>query len=128
MTVHIRTYGRHLRVWHAFAHGTHSAPWYLFARGTHCRVWYYGVRILPHATHSRTWYAFARVVRILARGTHSRARYVFARGTPCSRILRIAQLGIAQQLISVRFGKCDNFPDRFGSDMQKYDSTSVGSV
>src|SRR5436190_16211698 len=51
---------------------------------------------------------------------HSHAWYVFARGAPCSPILRIAQLGIPQQLISVRFGKGDNFPDRFGSDMQKY--------
>src|SRR5437667_10891061 len=65
------------------------------------------------------------MVRILARGAFSRVVRILARGTPCSRILRIAPLGIAplgipQQLISVRFGKCDNFPDRFGSDMQKY--------
>src|SRR5436190_2011450 len=87
--------------------------WYAFSRvvrigGAHSRAWC----ILARGTHSHAWYALARA--------HSRAWYVFARGAPCSRILRIAQLGIPQQLISVRFGKCDNFPDRFGSDMQKY--------
>src|SRR5437773_8265835 len=92
----------------------------------------------PESTHSHAWYAFSRVVRILARGAHSRAWYALARGAYSPpwyaflrvvRIcawcalqphLRIAQLEILQQLISVRFGKRDNFPDRFGSDMQKF--------
>src|SRR5205809_4522417 len=118
-----------------FARGRHSrVVLRILPHGTHLRV----VRILPHGTHSRAWYAFSRVVRILARGAHSRAWYALARGAYSPpwyaflrvvRIcawcalqphLRIAQLEILQQLISVRFGKCDNFPDRFGSDMQKF--------
>src|SRR5437762_1083429 len=56
-----------------------------------------------------------------ARGRHSRVVLrILARGT----YLRVVRLAAAfedpQQLISVRFGKWDNFPDRFGSDMQKY--------
>src|SRR5438477_3857165 len=132
--------GRHLRVVLCILpHGTHLrvvriGAWCAFspmvrilARGTHWRV----VRILARG-------AFSRVVRILTRGAYSRAWYALARGAYSPpwyaflrmvRIcawcalqphLRIAQLGILQQLISIRFGKCDNFPDRFHSDMQKF--------
>ena len=80
-----------------------------FARGRHSRE----VRILARGAFSRVvrigaWCVFSPMVRILARGTY----------------LRVVRLAAAfedpQQLISVRFGKWDNFPDRFGSDMQKY--------
>src|SRR5437667_7458473 len=109
-------------------HGTHSRAWCAFSRVVHSRAWC----ILACGTHSHAWCAFSCVVRIPARGAFSRvvrigAWCVFspmvrilARGT----YLRVVRLAAAfedpQQLISVRFGKWDNFPDRFGSDMQKY--------
>ena len=108
--------GRHSRVvLRILPHGTHLHVVRILMHDTHWRV----VRILPHGTHSRAWYA-------LARGAYSPPWYAFSRVVHiCAWCalqphLRIAQLGIPQQLISVRFGKCDNFPDRFGSDMQKY--------
>ena len=139
VVLRILPHGTHLRVVRIGAWCAFSPMVRILARGTHWRV----VRILARGAHSHAWYAFSRVVRILARGAfsrvvHSRAWYALARGAysppwyAFSRVvricawcalqphLRIAQLGIPQQLISVRFGKCDNFPDRFGSDMQKY--------
>src|SRR5437667_291389 len=108
--------GRHSRVvLRILPHGTHLRVVRILMHDTHWRV----VRILPHGTHSRAWYVFAR-------GAYSPSWYAFSRVVRiCAWCalqphLRIAQLGIPHQLISVRFGKCDNFPDRFGSDMQKY--------
>ena len=108
--------GRHSHVvLRILPHGTHLRVVRILMHDTHWRV----VHILPHGTHSCAWYA-------LARGAYSPPWYAFSRVVRiCAWCalqphLRIAQLGIPQQIISVRFGKCDNFPDRFGSDMQKY--------
>src|SRR5213078_2037598 len=108
-------------------HGTHLRVVRILMHDTHWRV----VRILPRGAHSRAWCAFSRVAHsrawyALARGAYSPSWYAFSRVVRiCAWCalqphLRIAQLEILQQLISVRFGKCDNFPDRFGSDMQKF--------
>src|SRR5437773_1331783 len=104
------------------ARGTHWRVVHILARGAFSRV----VRILTRGTHSHAWCAFSHVVRILTRGAYSPPWYAFLRVVRICEWcalqphLRIAQLEILQQLISVRFGKCDNFPDRFGSDMQKF--------
>src|SRR5947207_9775852 len=101
--VRILARGAHSRAWCILACGTHSHAWCAFSRVVHSPAWY----ALARGAYSPPWYAFSCVVRICA----------WCASQPH---LRIAQLGIPQQLISVRFGKCDNFPDRFGSDMQKY--------
>src|SRR5437762_10720080 len=92
--------------WYTFSRVIRIGVWRIFSCVVHSRVCY---------TYSHTWYTFSHVICI--GDAHSHVWYVFARGAPCSHILRIAQLGIPQQLISVQFGKCDNFPNRFGSDM-----------
>jgi len=107
--VRILMHDTHWRVVRILPHGTHSRAWYALARGAHSRAWC----ILACGTHSHAWCAFSRVVRILARGAFSRVVRICA-WCALQPHLRIAQLGIPQQLISVRFGKCDNFPDRFG--------------
>src|SRR5437667_4686969 len=120
VVLRILPHGTHLRVVRILPHGTHSRAWYALARGAFSRV----VRILTRGAHSRAWCAFSRVVHsrawyALARGAYSPPWYAFSRVVRiCAWCalqlhLRIAQLGIPQQLISVRFGKCDNFPDRF---------------
>ena len=84
--VHIRmyggicAYGMHPHMVHILPHGTHLQMVPIITCGI-------TLHILPHGTHV----AFAHVVRILAHGM------------PCSHILRLAQLGITQQ-ISIRFG------------------------
>src|SRR5205809_2331078 len=128
VVVCILTHGIRLRMVRILAHGTHSRAWYALARGAHSRAWCAFsrvVRILTRGAHSRAWCilargAFSRVVRIGAWCVFSPMVRILARGT----YLRVVRLAAAfedpQQLISVRFGKWDNFPDRFGSDMQKY--------
>src|SRR5437773_174985 len=115
-------------------HDTHWRVVRILARGAFSRV----VRILTRGAHSRVWCAFSRVVHsrawyALARGAYSPSWYAFSCVvricTWCALQphLRIAQLGIPQQLISVRFGKCAIFPIGSVLTCKNTDSTSVGS-
>src|SRR5439155_14868748 len=125
--------------WYALARGAHSPPWYAFSRVVRIGAWCAFSRvvhsrawcILVCGTHSHAWCAFSRVVHsrawyALARGTYSPSWYAFSRVVricawcALQPLFRIAQVVIPQKLISLRLGKCDNFPDLFCSDMQKY--------